>query len=385
MTHGCTSHSQDFLVIGGGIVGASIAYGIQRLGFKTALVDTAPGQTGADKASRGNMGLIWCQSKFAHFPKYARWGFTASSAYAPFVSDVEEFSGINTHYSPSGGLIPCLGEKDFSSREQYLGALRKSVGADYPARMILRDELQSKLPRVPFGPEVCGAVWCDRDGFIEPLQLLYAVRKAFVNLGGQWHSESPIFSVRQEGAGYKALGPGGSYSAAKIILAAGLSNKKLCSELGLTLPIFADRSQVMLTERIDDILPIPILGITRTPGGTVMIGFKHERAGSDSSIAPDIVIEEGKWALRVWPELGKLRIIRTWSGLRVMPEDGQPIYDTVPGHPKVFIVNAHSAVTLAPLHASILPQWITGDSALPEDALSFSLARFNPQAQEQAC
>lgn len=385
MTSVSQCHSTDILVIGAGIIGASIAYGTQKLGYKTTLLDTAPGQTGTDKASRGNMGLIWCQSKFAHFPLYARWGFDASDAYAPFVHDVEERSGLNTHYRPTGGLIPCLGEKDFTTREQYLGALRKSVGKKYPARMILRDELQKMLPRVPFGPDVCGAVWCDRDGFIEPLQLLYATRKAFASLGGTLHLESPVLSIRPEGSGYRAVTPGGDFTADKIVLAAGLSNKKLCSAFGLTLPLFADRSQVMLTERIDDILPIPILGITRTPGGTVMIGFKHEHAGSDSAIDPRIVIEEGKWALKVWPDLGRLRIIRTWSGLRVMPEDGQPIYDTLPDHPDIFVVNAHSGVTLASLHASVLPQWITGDAPLPEEARSFSLSRFNQQPREQSC
>jgi glycine/D-amino acid oxidase-like deaminating enzyme len=142
---------------------------------------------------------------------------------------------------------------------------------------------------------------------------------------------------------------------------------------------------VLLTERIEDILPVPILGITRTPGGTVMIGFMHERAGSDTHIEPGTIIREGRWALRVWPDLGRLRIIRSWSGLRVMPEDGQPIYDMLPDHPGLFLISVHSGVTLAPAHAVLLAPWIAGLKPLNEGAASFSLNRFYGCSPEEKC
>jgi glycine/D-amino acid oxidase-like deaminating enzyme len=376
-------HSYDVAVIGAGITGACVAYGLQRLGCKTAMLDTSPGQIGVEKASRGNMGLIWCQSKFAHFPMYAKWGFTASDLYAGFIENLEELTGMDVRYRPTGGLIPCLGEDEYTARSNYLDELRKSLGTDYPAQMLSLRELREKLPRVSFGTEVCGAVWCDKDGFIDSLQLLYAVRKAFTQLGGDFHPEAPVFDILPESDGYKVKTPNRTFLAKRLVLAAGLSNKKLCRSLGCCVPIFADRGQVMLTERIEDVLPIPMLGITRTPGGTLMIGFMHERAGLDTLVDPGSVIKEGRWALRVWPALENLRIIRSWGCLRVMPEDGQPIYDTIPDHPGIFLLNAHSGITLAPAHAEILAPWIAGRSTLPEDATSFSLSRFS--AREYIC
>lgn len=382
------NNGHDILVIGGGIVGSCIAYGLRRLGCRTALLDASPGQLGLDKASRSNMGLIWCQSKFAHLPLYARWAFLSAERYPALVREVEQGSGINVRYRPTGGIIPCLGEEEFARRSGYLDELRAVCGRDYPAGMLSPGELRGMLPRIPFGPEVSGAVWCDKDGYIDPLRLLYAVRKAFTRIGGALHANTPALAVRPDSGGYRVDTPGKSFHAGSIVLAAGLSNRKFCQALGCRAPVYADRGQVLLTERVGDILPIPMLGITRTPGGTIIIGFRHEHVGADTVLDPRVLIREGQWALRVWPDLGKLRILRTWAGLRVMPEDGQAIYDSLPGHPRVFLVTSHSSVTLAPAHADLLTPWIAGRSPLPEAAASFTLNRFAGTAGlpgERAC
>ena len=79
--------------------------------------------------------------------------------------------------------------------------------------------------------------------------------------------------------------------------------------------------------------------------------------------------------MRVWPELGHKRILRSWSGLRVMPEDKMAIYSHLPGHPKVTIINTHSAITMAAAHTRLLPDFVLGGD-LPETARGMTLKRF---------
>ena len=372
----------DILVIGGGVTGSAVAYGLRRQKCNVIMLDASPGALGIDKASRSNMGLIWCQSKFVHLPPYARWAFIASNQYSDLVCAVQEDSGIEVNYRPCGGIIACLGDEEFNQKKNYLEKLRLAVDPQYPAEMMSRNDLSKKLPHVDFGDEVSGGVWCDRDGFIEPLKLLYALRKAFVRQGGIFYPNVPVLRIVSKNGGYVSTTPLGDFYADRIVLAAGLSNKKLCHNFGYSLSIFADKGQVLLTERIDDILPIPVLGITRTPGGTVMIGFMHERAGYDTRAEPSSVRKEGLWAMRVWPLLGNLQIIRTWSGLRVMPNDGQAIYDTIPGHPNVYVINSHSCVTLVPVHERQIANWINCGGPLPAEASTFTLQRFQEQALE---
>ena len=114
---------------------------------------------------------------------------------------------------------------------------------------------------------------------------------------------------------------------------------------------------------------------TQTFGGTTIIGFRHEKAGHHTQVVPSAVASEGKWAIRVWPELGKKRLIRAWAGLRVMPDDSMAIYSRLPGHPNVTLVNTHSAVTMAAAHTRLLPDFILGGE-LPETAQGMTLKRF---------
>ena len=68
------------MVVGGGLVGAAIAYGAAKSGATVTLLDQG---NIAHRASRGNFGLVWLQSKGAGFPRYARWSRDAVDYWAP--------------------------------------------------------------------------------------------------------------------------------------------------------------------------------------------------------------------------------------------------------------------------------------------------------------
>ncbi|MGF1626337.1 MAG: FAD-dependent oxidoreductase, partial [Alphaproteobacteria bacterium] len=60
----------DYAIIGGGVVGLAVAFGLLGLGRRVLVLD---GDDGAFRASRGNFGLIWVQGKGLGAPAYARW------------------------------------------------------------------------------------------------------------------------------------------------------------------------------------------------------------------------------------------------------------------------------------------------------------------------
>ena len=365
----------DVLVIGGGVTGAGVGFGLAKKGVRVCVIDDTPV---VDRASRSNMGLIWVQSKALGIPEYMRWGFNSSRHFPGLIAELEETSGIHIPYNPTGGLIPCVGEEEYGRRAEYIEGLRKEAGDfGYSGTMISRSELEKLLPKLSFGDKVCGAAWCEEDGFLEPLKMMFAMRKAMVNLGGTFLPECRAHTIRREGSGYLVTTSRGEIACDKLVLAGGLSNRQLGAWFDLKVPVTPDRAQDLLTERVtDNVLPIPILGLTQTPGGTIMVGYKHEYVGTDTGFTPEAVASEGRWAVSVWPDLAKLRVIRCWSCLRVMPVDGLPIYDTVPGHDNVFVFNCHSAVTLSGIHVATLPDYVLGNG-LPEDGKIFSLSRFN--------
>ena len=361
---------QDIIIVGGGISGAALAYGLSGKGRKVTVLD-AP--TDTNKASRTNVGLIWCQSKFLHLPEYAKWGFVSSRLYPALTKELEEISGHAIPVNYTGGIIPVLSEEDYQKRGDYIEKLREALG-EYKGNMIDRAELEKKLPKIGWGPEVCGAAWCEEDGVVDPLSLLRAFRAALPRVGVDYR-QTLVFDVQPHAGGYRVTTKDGTFDCQKLVLAAGLSNRRFVQFAMPTLPVYADKGQVLLVERMPFVMPIPVLGVTQTFGGTTIIGFRHEKAGHHTQVVPSAVASEGKWAIRVWPELGKKRLIRAWAGLRVMPDDSMAIYSRLPGHPNVTLVNTHSAVTMAAAHTRLLPDFILGGE-LPETAQGMTLKRF---------
>lgn len=364
----------DVLIVGGGVTGAAVGYGLAKKGVSVGVVDATPS---VDRASRSNMGLIWCQSKALGNRDYVEWCFNSSKLFGDLAKDLKETSGIDIEYTESGGIIPCLGEEEFTKRSDYLDALRKEAGEEgYPGTMMTREELEAKLPNVTFGPNVTGATWCAEDGLVEPLKLMFALRHGITNLGGTLIPDTNVIDAVKTDSGYLVTTDKGEIECNRLVLAGGLGNRQLAGKFGVNVPVVPNKGQVFLTERIPDILPSPLLGITRTRGGTVMIGFEHEYVGTDTSLHSEKFCHVAKWATDIWPALADLRIIRTWSCLRVWPKDGFPIYDKIPGHENGFILNAHSAVTLAAVHVAELPDYIMGND-ICKTAANFTLSRFD--------
>jgi glycine/D-amino acid oxidase-like deaminating enzyme len=84
-------------------------------------------------------------------------------------------------------------------------------------------------------------------------------------------------------------------------------------------------------------------------------------------------------AVRMFPRLAPLNIVRSWAALRVMPEDKFPIYDQSLECPGAFVAACHSGVTLAANHALTLAPMIAKGELSAPIFQSFSSRRFHVQ------
>ena len=82
-------------------------------------------------------------------------------------------------------------------------------------------------------------------------------------------------------------------------------------------------------------------------------------------------------AVRMFPLLARLNVVRMWSGIRVMTQDGFPIYDQSETCPGAFLVCCHSGVTLAANHALTLAPMITTGRLDSKVVGAFSARRFD--------
>ena len=367
-------NSFEVAVIGGGVTGASIGYGIAKKAISIVLFDDVPSLS---RASRANTGLVWCQSKGKGKPAYSRWSFMAAQRYADYAQELLELSGINTGFKLSGGLTPVLGESGFTSRLAYIKAMREqNINHDFPVEMLERHDLEKLLPKVPFGPEVTGASYCAQEGYLGPLELLFALRKSFTRIGGKLYDGCRVTRVEHKGQEYQLATTKGHFSAQRLVIAAGLGSMKLGSQLGCRIPVSPNGGHKILFERVPDILPIPLHNFLRTTGGTLFFGTEHDPSWNCTDTAIKSMARNAALAMRFWPSLGNLKVIRSWFGLRVWPDDGFPIYDKLPNHDKAFIFAMHSAVTQSSMLQKEAADFVMGEP-LPEYAPDFSLRRFS--------
>src|SRR5205823_14213122 len=172
----------DAIVIGGGLVGAAIGYGLVRDGFKVAVVDEGDI---AFRASRGNFGLVWVQSKGLGAPHYQRWTRLSAEEWPALAKELGERTGIAVGLEQPGGLQLCLGEEELQKRQAMMEQMRREAGNfGFDYRMLDHKEVAEILPGL--GPSVAGASWTPYDGHANSLNLLHALHKGFAEKGGAY-------------------------------------------------------------------------------------------------------------------------------------------------------------------------------------------------------
>ncbi len=365
----------DAIVIGGGLVGSAIAYGLARAGLKTALVDEGDV---AFRASRGNFGLVWVQSKGLGAPHYQRWTRLSAEEWPKLAAELGERTGVAVGLEQPGGVQLCLGDEEFAERRAMMEQMQREAGNfGFEYKMLGRAELEETLPGL--GPEVTGGSWTPYDGHVNSLYLLHALHKGFVERGGAYIANRTVDYAAAQPNDFR-LGSGADEIAApKVVLAAGLGNAKLAPLFGLSAPVRPQRGQILVTERSERIWPIPIGSLRQTLEGSIMIGSSEEEVGFDTGQKPEIMQAIAARAVRTFPWLAELQIVRAWAALRVMPPDGKPIYDESVKFPGAFTANCHSGVTLAGAHANLFAPMVAA-GALDPDMAPFSAKRFDVPA-----
>src|SRR5688572_9287336 len=101
-----TFREAETIIIGGGLVGTAIAYGLARQGCKPLVLD---GDDRDIRAARANFGIIWVQGKGPGMPAYQRLTRLSSDLWPEFARELSEFTDISLDYRRTGGLTFCLG------------------------------------------------------------------------------------------------------------------------------------------------------------------------------------------------------------------------------------------------------------------------------------
>jgi glycine/D-amino acid oxidase-like deaminating enzyme len=366
----------DVVVVGGGLVGAAVAWGLAGLGQRVAVLDEGDV---AVRASRGNFALIWVQSKGLGMPGYSRWTRESADLWASFAATLRDDSGMDVSHRRPGGLTLLLSDAEWERRESFLRTLSSQPGMDgFRYEMLDHAAVERLVPGI--GPDVLGASYCPLDGDCNALRLIRALHVAMQRRGVAYLPDHRVDRIAPAAGEFRLSTRSGEIRAGKVVLAAGLGNAALGPMVGLDVAVYPQRGQLLVTEKVAPFLAYPVSKVRQTDEGGVMIGDSMENAGFDDSVGIPLLAVLAHRAQRAFPRLARLNVVRAWSCLRVMTKDGFPIYAQSEAFPGAFAFTCHSGVTLAAIHAFALPPFVANGTAPSGEFGAFSHRRFHVQA-----
>lgn len=369
----------DAIVIGAGMVGAAIAHGLVSRGLSVLALDGADGDF---RASRANFGLVSLMAKGIGLPEYRALTRDGTNLWPDFAACLTGETGIDLQYERKGGLAICVGEAELEARRTQIRRLHnQSPEAPDDIALVDPDELRRLLPRARLGAGVSGALFGRLDGHVNPMFLLRALQESLRKRGGELRPGEPVQSIAPSASGgFVVRTQAGIYGGDRVIVAAGVATTALARQIGIEAPVRGQRGQVLVTERVAPFLDLPCSGVRQTGDGTVMIGLTQEEVGLNASVHAAAAARMSAAAVARFPDLAGAALVRQWAGLRVMTQDGFPIYARSRAYRGAYVAACHSGVSLAAIHAGPLAAAIAADD-WPGTLAPFAPERFDvPQA-----
>lgn len=349
-----TIHNTEVVVVGAGAVGCSIAYWLAKRGKDVTLVDKSGPGTGSSVA---NFGLVWSSAKEPH--TYMELNLRSSRLWPQMLDELDE----DVEYR-LGGLKIVLTGTDYEAQGDLVERQRHSPL--FRGRMISGPEARDIQPGL--SPEIAGALYCPDDGDSNPIKWTYALIRGCKRQGVKVMRDTEVlgFDLDEDNQVAGVLTDRGRVQAGYAVNAAGVWAAQVAQMVGVTIGLYPQRGQVLISEAVPKILPMAQSTVRQSFDGNIYMGATMEDAGFDWSTSPEGAEKIAKNAARMVPLVRDLSIIRQFSGLRPMPRDGLPFIGAIPHVPGYYIAVGHSGNTLSPIHGKIISDLIVeGETDIP--------------------
>ena len=347
----------DTIVVGGGLVGSAIAYGLVKRDQSVLMLDQGDI---AFRASRGNFGLVWVQGKGGSMPAYAQWSLTSARAWPELAAALQEDTGIDVDLHQPGGIHFFLNEKERDERDNLLKRISNAAGSEFSHEILDQQSVREIIPQV--SNAVIGAAATQHDGACNSLRLFSSLHAGFRARGGTYQPLQSVRDIQYQNPGFAVKTDHDTFYGANVVLAAGLGTRELAPMVGLKAPVSPLKGQIMVTSKVKPFLNRPTHFLRQTDEGGVIIGESKEDVGFDDMTTPSVMHALAKRASIIFPMLRDVNVVRTWGALRVMTPDGCPVYQRSESRPGAYVTCVHSGVTLAGAHAGPLAEDIANNT-----------------------
>jgi glycine oxidase len=367
----------DVAIIGGGVVGASIAFELAEEELTTIVLDSQ--QPGLE-ASWAAAGML---SPAPHVPEDAPLtplGSESLRLYPEFVAQIEEASGLTTDFARNGSLEIFFKEHGESERDRVVNENRLLEIPCEPISLGTAREMEPLL-----GPAARAAMWLPQETSIDPRALMEALLAAVRRRGIEIRSNFPVTGLLLDGDHCHGVFAAGEKVTAKhVVVAAGAFCGKIAQEKTQGSDILARyacthpvRGQMLALQpagfKLRKVLRSKRGYMVPRRDGRIVAGSTLEHAGFVKQVTAESISQILEGVAELVPELAGAEVVETWAGLRPGSPDGLPIIGpTDIGGLLIATGHYRNGILLAPVTAKLIREWITRGKT------TFDTDRFSP-------
>lgn len=337
--------SADVLIVGGGIIGCSIAYFLRKQGAEVIVLEK--GNIGA-QASSAAAGLLAPIRPLCQRDPFKALQLAGLARFPSFVPELEAMSGITVGYEQTGTLRLLPTEK--LDAVQVWAELWQRAG--YQIEVLTPEEVYEREPNL--SPGLLGAVTIAEEAQVVPVQLVQAYAQAALNLGAHLYDHTEVVALQRSETGSRITGiwtdHGDLLTCHQLIIAAGAWSAQCGTWLGLTFPVRPVRGELIALQQpslpvrhiiFDEGIVDEDIYIAPKPNGTVVIGATKADVGFDTSVSAGGALHLLQVVTQLLPALAFCSIQRMWAGLRPKTPDSRPLLGPIPSWENVVIASGH--------------------------------------------
>lgn len=375
----------DVILIGGGIIGLSIAYHLaSRAPLRIVVLEKAD-QPGTGETAKATGGIRHQFSTAIN----VRLSQLSLPAYQRFEEDMGESVDLVLH-----GYLFVTTRAETAAVMRAGLALQQRLGV--PARWVTPGEAQ-KLFRALRTDDLIGGTFCPLDGSASPYGAVQGYLRRCRERGVGILTGQEVTGIDIDNGAVRGVRtPDGVWAAPVVVNAGGPFARRVAALAGVDLPVFPYRRQVFV------MTPVPALGrglpftvdldtewyVHQDRSGALYLGGtdKDTRPGFDEAVDWDGFDAVAQAALRRVPCLKQARCVRAYAGIRSLTPDHHAILGRVPGLDGFYLANGFSGHGFmhAPAVGRLLAEEILDGRATSADISPLSILRFAGETRSEA-
>lgn len=386
-----TKHA-EVAIIGGGIVGCAIAYYVSKAGIDCMLIEKGDLASGTSSRCDGNITIVDKDPGFDSLMSLASQELTA---------ELKDDLKLPFEYRSLGSILVCDNEAEMEVANEWVNR-QNQAGLKF--NLLDRSDIRQESPY--FADDIPGGLECETDSLINPYLYCYALIDRAKEYGLKLYTRAEVKNVSKK-EDFLIETTKGSFSAKKVVNAAGVWAPFIGKMLGIEIPIKPRKGHIMVggrqkpiimrnvmefgylmnkfqRERIADPETLKhgvALVLEPTESQNFLLGSSRQFVGFDARVDYRVVQTMAKRALRFFPTLNDFNMIRTYTGFRPWTEDHLPIISAVEEVPGFFIAAGHEGdgISLATITGKLIEELIgEKETTIPVDPLRYD--RFNKKA-----